>query len=70
MAEKRGFGRGGKPGARGGRRGFKRDEGNEWHPLTKLGRLVKSKKVETLEEIFRFCIPIKEHEIVDFILKE
>lgn len=37
--------------------------------MTKLGRLVKYGKIETIEEIFRFSIPIKEHEIVDHLLK-
>jgi len=71
MAEKRGFGRGG-PGGRGGRPkrgGNRKDEGSEWNPLTKLGRLVKTGRITTIEEIFRFSIPIKEHEIVDHILK-
>lgn len=55
----------------GGRRGGgRRGNEEEWHPVTKLGRLVKSGKVETLEEIFRFSIPIKESQIVDRILKD
>ena len=37
----------------------------EWVPCTKLGRLVKSGKVTTLEEIFLFSMPIKEYQIVD-----
>merc|ERR1712137_1388848 len=37
---------------------------------TKLGRLVKSGRINTIDEIFRFSIPIKESEIVDFFLKE
>lgn len=58
-------GRGGGPGGRGGRgRG---DE--EWQPSTKLGRLVKSKKIKSFEEIFRYCIPIKEPSIVDYLVK-
>lgn len=70
---KRGFGRG--RGRRGdgperggrGRRGDKGDKG-EWVPVTKLGRLVKDGKIKSVEEIFTFSIPIKEHQIVDFLL--
>ena len=57
----RGGARGGRPG-QGGRGGFK---GDEWTPLTKLGRLVKAGKIETLEEIYTHSIPIKEAPIVD-----
>jgi len=38
--------------------------------LTKLGRLVKYNKITSLEEIFRFAIPIKEAEIIDHIMKQ
>jgi len=41
-----------------------------WEPLTKLGKLVKAGKVSSLEEIFKFSIPIKEAEIVDFFMPE
>jgi len=30
--------------------------------------LIVNKKIETLEDIFRFSIPIKEFEIVDYFL--
>jgi len=36
--------------------------------VTKLGRLVKEGKIKSVEEIFLFSIPIKEYQIVDFIL--
>jgi len=72
----RGFGRGGRGGGRGGRPeggprkgGFRKDEG-EWRPVTKLGRLVKSGKIASIEDIFRWAVPIKEHDIVDYFLKE
>ena len=72
---KRGFGRGqrgrgqrGKKGPRGGRKG-RRDAG-KWRPLTKLGRLVNTNKITSLEEIFKFSLPIKEVEIVDKLIKE
>ncbi|XP_015759807.1 PREDICTED: 40S ribosomal protein S2-like [Acropora digitifera] len=40
----------------------------EWVPVTKLGRLVKDMKIKTLEQIYLFSLPIKEHEIIDFFL--
>jgi len=64
----RGFGarggRGGRPQG-GGRGGFK---GDEWTPLTKLGRLVKAGKIESLEEVYTHSIPIKEGPIVDRLI--
>jgi small subunit ribosomal protein S2e len=38
----------------------------EWQPLTKLGRLVKAKKIVKLEEIYLQAYAIKEPEIIDF----
>ncbi|KAF8292492.1 putative 40S ribosomal protein S2 [Trypanosoma cruzi] len=64
--EQRGFGRG--RGGRGGRGGS--NEKEEWVPCTKLGRLVKEQKITSLEEIFLFSMPIKEHQIVDQLIKE
>jgi len=69
---RRGFGgrggaRGGAPGGPGGRPGADKDN---WTPLTKLGRLVKYGKIKSLEEIFVNCIPIKEAEIVDHLIKQ
>ena len=69
----RGFGRGrgGRGGARGGRGGRGgAGETKEWVPCTKLGRLVKEGKITSLEEIFLFSLPIKEHQIVDAFIKE
>jgi small subunit ribosomal protein S2e len=65
----RGFGRGGRGGRKDQRRGPK-NEIDEWQPVTKLGRLVKFGKITSLEEIFKFSIPIKESQIVDFFLKD
>jgi len=67
---KRGRGRG-----RRGRRGEKRGgrdggEKKDWVPVTKLGRLVREKKITSLEEIFLFSMPIKESQIVDHFLGE
>merc|ERR1712195_338033 len=60
----RGRGRGGDRGGRGGRGGFK----EEWTPLTKLGRLVKSGHIQSLEEVSTHSIPIKEAPIVDRLI--
>ena len=58
-------GRGGKP-QQGGKRG--RPDDKKWRPVTKLGRMVEENKVKSLEEIFKFSIPIKESEIVDKLI--
>merc|ERR1712086_681955 len=75
-----GFGDRGRGGDRGGRgrgrgdrgrgrgRGGRGKEEKEWIPVTKLGRLVKDGKIKSLEEIYLFSLPIKEHEIIDFFL--
>ena len=39
-------------------------------PLTKLGKLVKNDKIQSLEEIYLLSKPIKEPEIVDYVLSE
>lgn len=72
--KQRGFGRG-----RRGRGGNKRQGGNrkgkkydstKWRPLTQLGRLVNTGQIKSLEEIFKFSLPIKEVEIVDKLIGE
>ena len=40
----------------------------EWIPTTNLGHLVKDMKINSLEEIYLFSLPIKESEIIDFFL--
>jgi len=37
-------------------------------PVTKLGRLVKDRKITSIEEIYLHSLPIKEHEIIDTLL--
>ncbi|KAG1342211.1 40S ribosomal protein S2-3 [Cocos nucifera] len=70
----RGFGRGrgdrgrGRGDRRGGRRGGRRDEEEKWVPVTKLGRLVKEGRIQSLEEIYLHSLPVKEHQIVDTLL--
>lgn len=39
-----------------------------WQPKTKLGRLVISGRIKSIEEIYLHALPIKEPEIVDFLL--
>lgn len=56
--------------ARGARRGqrAKDDSGKTWIPVTKLGRLVNDGKINSIEEIYLFSLPIKEAEVVDRLL--
>ena len=54
-------------GGRGGRRGGEPGK-EEWVPCTKLGRLVKTGKIKSLEHLFLFSMPIKEYEIVEYFL--
>lgn len=75
MSEERGgFGRGrggrGRGGRGRGRRGGRREESKEWVPVTKLGRLVKEGKINSLEEVYLFSLAVKESEIVDHFLGE
>lgn len=61
-------GRGGRPGGR-PRRGRKDGEEKEgWTPVTKLGRLVKSHHIKSIEEIYLFSLPVKEFQIIDYLL--
>jgi len=63
-------GRGGRGRGRGrGRRDGGRDE-NVWTPVTKLGRLVKEGKINSIEEIFLYSLPVKEAEIIDHFLRD
>lgn len=48
--------RGGGPPRRGGRG---KDGDKEWVPVTKLGRLVKDRKITSVEEIYLHSLPIK-----------
>jgi small subunit ribosomal protein S2e len=38
--------------------------------VTKLGRLVKADKIKSIEDIFMFSLPIKEHQIVDHFISD
>lgn len=63
-----GFGRGGRGRGRRGRGGRRIEEEKEWVPMTKLGRLVKEGQIRSLEEVFLFSIPVKEHQIIEKLL--
>jgi small subunit ribosomal protein S2e len=43
-----------------------KDEDKEWVPCTKLGRLVKDGKIKSMDEIYRFSMPVKEFQIIDY----
>merc|ERR1719229_1778195 len=47
-----------------GKKGKGGDE-KEWVPCTKLGRLVKDEKVDSIEDIYLHSLPIKEFQIID-----
>lgn len=55
-------------GGRGRGRGKEGGDKEEWVPVTKLGRLVKEGKIKSVEEIFLFSLPIKEYQIVDYLI--
>jgi len=69
-----GFGRGfgdrgrGRGRGRGGRGRGRKDDEDRWVPCTKLGRLVQSGKIKSLEQIYLFSMPIKEYQIIDHFL--
>jgi len=54
----------GKKGGKGKGKG-KGSEEKEWVPCTKLGRLVKDQKVQSVEDIYLHSLPIKEYQIID-----
>ena len=64
----RGDRRGDRRGRRGPRRGGNKSEEKEWQPVTKLGRLVKAGKIQSMEQIYLHSLPIKEYQIVDWFL--
>ncbi|RAL37762.1 hypothetical protein DM860_000456 [Cuscuta australis] len=80
MADRGSFGRGFGGERRGGRgdRGPRGDRGRgrcrrateeeKWVPCTKLGRLVKDGRINSLEQIYLHSLPIKEYQIVDTLI--
>lgn len=71
----RGSGRGMRGGKSGNQRGGPgrsrgaKDEDKEWTPVTKLGRLVKDGKIASMDEIYRYSMPVKEYQIIDYFFK-
>uniref|UniRef100_A0A7S1LXF2 Small ribosomal subunit protein uS5 n=1 Tax=Alexandrium catenella TaxID=2925 RepID=A0A7S1LXF2_ALECA len=61
----KGFGGKGKGKKGKGKGKGKKGEEKEWVPVTKLGRLVKAGKIDSIEDIYLHSLPIKEFEIVD-----
>lgn len=54
-----------------GRRKRRREEDEEkWVPLTRLGTLVQSGEIKTIEEALRSRYPLKEHQIVEMLLPD
>jgi small subunit ribosomal protein S2e len=46
-------------------KGKGKGEEKEWVPMTKLGRLVKEQKIQSIEDIYLNSLPIKEYQIID-----
>ncbi|GFP82088.1 40S ribosomal protein s2-1 [Phtheirospermum japonicum] len=63
-----GRGRGDRGRGRGGRRPRRETEEEKWVPVTKLGRLVRDGKIKSLEQIYLHSLPIKEYQIIDFLV--
>merc|ERR1711862_1088908 len=57
-----GRGRGGAP------KPAQKDGSGAWVPVTKLGRLVIDRHITSLEQIYRYALPIKESQIIDYFL--
>merc|ERR1712087_1062021 len=50
---------------KGKKKGGKGGDEKEWVPVTKLGRLVRDGKIDSLEDIYLHSLPIKEYQIID-----
>ena len=61
---RRGKRRGGKPPAK------RKPETVEWLPKTKLGKMVRGRKISTMSDALSLGLPIREPEIVDVLLPE
>jgi small subunit ribosomal protein S2e len=50
-----------------GKKGKGKGKGEEkdWVPVTKLGRLVKEQKINSMEDIYLHSLPVKEYQIID-----
>jgi small subunit ribosomal protein S2e len=61
----KGKGKGKGKGKKGKGKGKGKGEEKEWMPVTKLGRLVKDGKINSIEEIYVHSLAIKEYQIID-----
>lgn len=52
-----------------GKAGWRRRE-EEWTPVTRLGVLVQSGEIKSIEEVLRSRYPLREHQIVDALLPD
>lgn len=52
-----------------GKAGWRRRE-EEWTPVTRLGILVQSGEIKSIEEVLRSRYPLREHQIVDALLPD
>ncbi len=50
--------------------GIRHDDEEEWEPVTKLGRLVKSGEIKTIDEALRSRYPVKEYQIIETLLPD
>lgn len=58
-----------RPGGRGRPKGRgRKPQKDEWIPVTKLGRLVKTGKITDFSEIYMHSLPVKEYQIIDHFL--
>lgn len=46
------------------------EEGKEWEPATKLGKMVKGGELTDIREVFRLGMPVMEPEIIDYLLPD
>mmetsp|Transcript_11149 Transcript_11149/g.9524 ORF Transcript_11149/g.9524 Transcript_11149/m.9524 type:complete len:241 (+) Transcript_11149:72-794(+) len=70
MADNKDKKQGGRSFGKGGKGKGKRGPIEEpWEPKTKLGRLVQGGQITSLEEVYKYSLPVKEHQIIDTLLK-
>lgn len=62
----KGKGKKGKDGKKGKKGKGKGDGEDKWVPTTKLGRLVASGKIESMEDIYQHSLTVREYQIIDF----
>ena len=50
--------------------GIRREEEEEWKPVTKLGKLVQTGEIKTIEEALKSRYPIKEYQIIETLMPD